>query len=67
VLPVNGVDKKPTLDEDMGEARSGRRYRRGDVCEGGCIAGPGTVVKPAVAMKLRGGEKAATPVKSMSK
>ena len=34
-------------------------------CEGGCINGPGTIVKPQVAMRLRGGNKAATPVKSV--
>ena len=35
-------------------------------CEGGCIDGPGTIVKPAVAMKLRGG-MAASPVKAVGK
>ena len=28
-------------------------------CEGGCIAGPGTIVKPAVALRLRNANKAA--------
>ena len=34
-------------------------------CEEGCLNGPGTIVKPMVAKKLRGGNKAATPVKSV--
>ncbi|MFA6844595.1 MAG: monomeric [FeFe] hydrogenase [Sphaerochaetaceae bacterium] len=68
VLPVNGVDKKMFRLMKAWE----KHAPEADIvevmcCEGGCIAGPGTVVKPAVAMKLRGGDKASTPVKSMSK
>jgi [FeFe] hydrogenase (group B1/B3) len=68
VLPVNGVDKKAyTLMKVWEKHAPDADIVEVMCCEGGCIAGPGTVVKPAVAMKLRGGEKAATPVKSMSK
>ncbi|MGB4407121.1 MAG: [Fe-Fe] hydrogenase large subunit C-terminal domain-containing protein [Sphaerochaeta sp.] len=34
-------------------------------CEGGCISGPGAVVKPSVAKRLRGGNNASSPVKAM--
>ena len=66
VMPINGVDKKTfrlmkswekrAPDVDLVEVMC---------CEGGCIDGPGTIVKPAVAMKLRGGAKAASPVASV--
>jgi len=65
VQPINGVDKKifrlmktwerRAPDVDLVEVMC---------CEGGCIAGPGTIVKPQIALRLRGGNKAATPVKS---
>lgn len=65
-MPVNGMDKKTYRLMKTWE----RRAPETDLvevmcCEGGCIAGPGTIVKPQVALKLRGGNKAATPVKSM--
>ena len=66
IMPIDGVDKKTfrlmktwerrAPDVDLVEVMC---------CEGGCINGPGTIVKPAVAMRLRGGNKAATPVKSV--
>lgn len=67
-LPINGMDKKTFRMIKTWE----RRAPVADLvevmcCEGGCIAGPGTIVKPAVALRLRGGNKAATPVKSMKK
>lgn len=67
-LPINGMDKKTFRLIKTWE----RRAPAVDLvevmcCEGGCIAGPGTIVKPAVALRLRGGNKAATPVKSMKK
>ena len=66
VLPVNGVDKKMFRTMKIWE----KRPAEADLvevmcCEGGCINGPGVVVKPSVAMKLRGGNKAAAPVKAM--
>jgi Iron only hydrogenase large subunit, C-terminal domain len=67
-LPINGMDKKTFRLMKTWE----KRAPQADLvevmcCEGGCIAGPGTIVKPAVALRLRGGNKAATPVKSMKK
>lgn len=66
ILPINGVDKKNFRLMKSWEKRAP------DIdlievmcCDGGCISGPGTIVKPAVAMRLRGGNKAATPVKSV--
>lgn len=55
-LPINGLDKKAVRLMKTWE----RRAPDADLvevmcCEGGCIAGPGTIVKPALAMKLRGG------------
>ena len=54
ILPINGLDKKTVRlmktwekrapDADLVEVMA---------CEGGCLAGPGTIVKPALAMKLR--------------
>ena len=66
VLPVNGVDKKIFKTMKLWD----KRPVEADLvevmcCEGGCINGPGVVVKPSVAMKLRGGNNAATPVKAM--
>ena len=67
-LPINGMDKKTFRLIKTWE----RRAPAVDLvevmcCEGGCIAGPGTIVKPAVALRLRGGNQAANPVKSMKK
>lgn len=66
IMPIDGVDKKTFRLMKTWEKRAP------DVdlievmcCEGGCINGPGTIVKPQVAMRLRGGNKAATPVKSV--
>jgi iron only hydrogenase large subunit-like protein len=68
VLPVNGVDKKMfTLMKVWQKRAPDADIVEVMCCEGGCINGPGCVVKPAVAMRLRGGDKATTPVKSMSK
>ena len=36
-------------------------FVEGMACEGGCIAGPGTIVKPALALKLRNAAKTAKP------
>ena len=33
-------------------------------CQGGCIAGPGTIVKPQVALRLRQANKAAAAKKA---
>lgn len=59
ILPINGIDKKTVRlmstwpkkapDADLVEVM---------VCEGGCLAGPGTIVKPQVAMRLRAQNKA---------
>ncbi|MGE4584008.1 MAG: monomeric [FeFe] hydrogenase [Sphaerochaeta sp.] len=66
VLPINGIDKKMFRAMKVWE----RRPVETDLvevmcCEGGCINGPGVVVKPSVAVKLRGGDKATMPVKAM--
>ena len=66
VLPINGVDKKTFRLMKSWEKRAPEvDLVEVMCCEGGCIDGPGTIVKPAVAMKLRGGTKAATPVASV--
>ena len=64
--PINGVDKKMFRLMKTWE----KRAPEVDIievmcCEEGCLNGPGTIVKPMVAKKLRGGNKAATPVKSV--
>lgn len=66
VLPVDGIDKKMFRVMNSWQKRA-PEYDLIEVmcCEGGCINGPGTIVKPSVAMRLRGGKNAATPVKSM--
>ena len=66
VLPINGIDKKMFRTMKIWD----KRQPEDDLievmcCEGGCINGPGVVVKPSVALKLRGGNKAAAPVKAM--
>lgn len=65
-MPINGVDKRMFRMMKVWE----KRPPETDLvevmcCEGGCINGPGTIVKPSVALRLRGGNNAATPVKSM--
>lgn len=66
VLPINGVDKKMFRLMKTWERRApDANLVEVMCCEGGCIAGPGTIVKPQVALRLRGGNKAATPVKSL--
>ena len=64
--PINGVDKKmfrlmKTWEKHAPEVDLIEVM----CCEEGCLNGPGTIVKPMVAKKLRGGNKAATPVKSV--
>lgn len=54
ILPINGLDKKTVRLMKTWE----KRAPEADLvevmaCEGGCLAGPGTIVKPALAMKLR--------------
>ena len=67
-LPINGVDKKIFRLMKSWEKRAPEvDLVEVMCCEGGCINGPGTIVKPAVAMKLRGGSKAASPVASVKK
>ncbi len=66
VLSIDGIDKKMFRTMKIWE----KRVPEADLievmcCEGGCISGPGTVVKPSVAKRLRGGSKAASPVKAM--
>ena len=59
VLPINGLDKKTVRLMKTWE----KRAPEADLvevmaCEGGCLAGPGTIVKPALALKLRNAAKA---------
>lgn len=68
IMPIDGVDKKTFRQMKTWE----RRAPDVDLievmcCDSGCINGPGTIVKPQVALRLRGGNKAATPVKSVNK
>ncbi|NCC63295.1 MAG: 4Fe-4S dicluster domain-containing protein [Spirochaetia bacterium] len=66
ILPINGLDKKTVRMMKTWEKRPvGADLVEVMCCEGGCINGPGVVVKPSVAMRLRGGNKAASPVKAM--
>ena len=68
VMDINGVDKKVfTLMKVWEKRKPDADIVEVMCCEGGCIGGPGCVVKPQVALRLRGGNKAATPVKSMTK
>ena len=62
VMPINGLDKKTVRLMKTWE----RRAPDADlvevmVCEGGCLAGPGTIVKPALALKLRNAARAPKP------
>ena len=56
-LPINGLDKKNVMLMRTWE----KRPPQVDLvevmcCEGGCMAGPGTITKPSLAMRLRGKE-----------
>lgn len=58
ILAINGLDKKTVRLMKTWE----KRAPEADLvevmcCENGCIAGPGTIVKPQLAMKLRGIKK----------
>lgn len=65
ILPIDGLDKKTVRlmntwqkkapDADLVEVMC---------CQGGCIAGPGTIVKPQVALRLRAANKAAAAKKA---
>ena len=62
IMPINGLDKKTVRLMKTWE----KRAPEADLvevmaCEGGCIAGPGTIVKPALALKLRNAAKTARP------
>ena len=62
-LPINGLDKKTVRLMKTWERRAPEaELVEVMACEGGCIAGPGTIVKPALALKLRSQKMA--PVKS---
>lgn len=66
ILPINGLDKKTVRMMKIWEKRPvGADLVEVMCCDGGCINGPGVVVKPSVALRLRGGNKAASPVKAM--
>ena len=59
VLPINGLDKKTVRLMKTWEKRAPEAdLVEVMVCEGGCLAGPGTIVKPALAMKLRAAKPA---------
>ncbi len=56
-LPINGLDKKAVRLMKTWEKRSpDTDLVEVMCCEGGCISGPGTIVKPALAMRMRGGK-----------
>ena len=65
IMNIDGIDKKTVRlmstwqkkapDADLVEVM---------VCQGGCIAGPGTIVKPQVALRLRQANKAAQAKKA---
>ena len=62
VLPINGLDKKTVRLMKTWEKRAPEAdLVEVMVCEGGCLAGPGTIVKPALAVKLRNAAKTAKP------
>ncbi len=66
VLSIDGIDKKMFRAMKIWEKRAPEAALIEVMCcGGGCISGPGTVVKPSVAKRLRGGNKAAAPVKAM--
>ena len=65
IMNIDGIDKKTVRlmstwqkkapDVDLVEVMT---------CQGGCIAGPGTIVKPQVALRLRQANKAAAAKKA---
>ena len=65
IMHIDGIDKKTVRlmstwqkkapDVDLVEVMT---------CQGGCIAGPGTIVKPQVALRLRQANKAAAAKKA---
>lgn len=68
IMTINGMDKKVyTLMKVWQKRAPDADLVEVMVCEGGCIGGPGCIVKPQVALRLRGGNKAATPVRSMTR
>jgi len=66
-MTINGLDKKTVKSLDNWERKAPvSQLIEVMSCEGGCINGPGCVVKPSLALKLRNG-KATTPVQSAKK
>ena len=66
VLSIDGMDKRMFRTMKMWEKREpGADLIEVMCCEGGCISGPGAVVKLSVAKRLRGGNNASSPVKAM--
>ncbi|MGD1822926.1 MAG: monomeric [FeFe] hydrogenase [Pleomorphochaeta sp.] len=64
---INGLDKKAYKMLNVIEKMPAKgNFVEVMVCEGGCINGPGTIVKPKVAMKLRNGNTKAI-AKAMKK
>lgn len=58
VLPVNGLDKKQVRLMKTWEKRAPEaELVEVMCCEGGCIAGPGTIVKPQLALRIRDAQK----------
>ena len=63
-MQINGLDKKTVRLMKTWEKRAPEaELVEVMVCEGGCIAGPGTIVKPALALKLRNAKMAAPKAK----
>jgi iron only hydrogenase large subunit-like protein len=53
---INGVDKKVfKMLKVIDKIPSKGNFVEVMVCDGGCINGPGTIVNPKIAMKLRNG------------
>jgi iron only hydrogenase large subunit-like protein len=66
-MAINGLDKKSVKKIDGWDQRApAANLVEVMSCEGGCINGPGCVVKPSLALRLRNG-KATTPLKSAKK
>ncbi len=58
VLPINGLDKKQVRIMKTWEKKApDAELVEVMCCEGGCIAGPGTIVKPQLALRLRDAQK----------
>ncbi len=63
-MQINGLDKKTVRLMKTWEKRAPEaELVEVMACEGGCIAGPGTIVKPALALKLRNAKMAAPKAK----